>query len=348
MPDPFREITKTEARGLLAHWDVGEFVALPGERGGTANPAVVIDTDLGRYFLKRRNPRYCAPEALRHDHALMAHLAAQAFPCPLACVSRGGGRWIDIDGDVFELYPYMPGERHDPTRLAQIEAAGEALARFHCATAGFEPPAGKEWPRYNDPRGSCRALEWALSDLDLSSSQRDEISRLHEIATDLAHAFTDEAYHACDHVVVHGDWHPANVKYGGDVVCGVFDLDWATRQPRMIDIADGIIFFAGVRDSELDGADIWSLTQTFTLDEGRTRGFLRGYSRGGGGEVPEPDWKLLAAYMLARWLYCRTDPMRRKLTKSVAARYLLSGIWGPIFQIQRFSAGHGAVYDSLT
>ena len=135
MPDPFREITKDEVIRLLPLWDAGDFLGLPGERGGTANPAAVVDTTRGRFFLKRRNPRYSAPEMLRHDHALMEHLAAKDFPAPLALPSHDGRRWVEVDRDAFELYPYIPGGPHDPSDLAEIEEAGRCLAAFHAAMA---------------------------------------------------------------------------------------------------------------------------------------------------------------------------------------------------------------------
>jgi homoserine kinase type II len=312
VPDPFREITEAEVRRLLPLWDAGEFAGLPGERGGTANPAVVVETLEGRLFLKRRNPRYSAPEVLRHDHALMEHLAAKGFPAPLALRSRDGRRWTEADGE--------------------IEKAGRCLAAFHAATADFEPPPGKEWPRYHDPAKTAAAMEWALAELEPTPGERDQITQLRAIADALASGLPDDRYWSFPGGLVHGDWHPANVKYARWAICGVFDLDWATRQPRMVDVADGIIFFAGVRRVPLDAGDIRSLTQTFALEPERTEAFLRGYGRGRA--MAAREMAALPDFMLARWLYCRADPMQRKVAPAEAVTFLLDGIWPPIEAIR--------------
>jgi Ser/Thr protein kinase RdoA (MazF antagonist) len=333
-------VGEDEARQVLAHWDVGELLGFPGERGGTANPAVVLDTAAGRFFLKRRNPRYSAPETLRHDHALMEHLAAKGLCTPLAIRSRDGHRWVEPEGAVYELYPYMPGEPHDPASEAQVRDAGRALACFHRAAEDFAPPPGKEWPRYHAPSLTIEALRWALDEPAgrAAGPAQEQLRRLLSVAEELAESLTDADYAACPHITVHGDWHPANVKYRWDRVCGIFDLDWATRQPRLVDLADGVAFFAGTRASPVDGADIRSVTQPFRLTPERTRCFLEGYRCIA--PIETDELRLLPQFLLARWLWCRADPMRRKIPREEAIDYLLDAVWGPIEQLRQTDVSH--------
>lgn len=341
-------VTEAEVRRVLPLWDVGELSCLPGERGGTANPAVVVVIESGRYFLKRRNPRYSAPEVLRHDHALMAHLAAKGLCTPLGVVCREGRRWVEVGDRVYELYPYMPGDPHDPRDEAQLTEAGRQLAAFHRAAEDFALPPGKEWPRYHDPANTIVALEWAEEELKsltgLTPAGREradalrEVRRLLAVSRELAAEFTDEQYHGYPKLVVHGDWHPANVKYDGNRICGIFDLDWATRQPRLVDIADGIIYFAGERAGRMDPSDIRTLTAPFVLDSHRIRRFMEGYLKAG--ELAGDELRGLTRFLLARWLYCRADPMRRKIPREEAIDYLLDGIWEPVATIRRVDTVH--------
>ena len=344
-------LTDDEACRALRAWDVGELLAFPGERGGTANPAVVLDATAGRFFLKRRNPRYSAPEVLRHDHALLAHLAAAGLPTPVARTTRGGEQWSATDEGVYELYPYLPGAAHDPTSEAQVRQAGRALARFHEATHDFAPPPGKAWPRYHDPEHTLDALTWALGELAdrdkptpggrRPEEARAEIGELLELTRDLAASFPSAAYSACEHVTVHGDWHPGNVKYRGSEVAGIFDLDWATRQPKLVDLADGVVFFAGLRPTPLDPADIRSLTQPFELSPERTGAFLAGYGEVAGAAAP--DLPRLPQFMQARWLWCRADPMRRKVPRAEAIDFLLDGLWPPLLCLRQTDPSHTPV-----
>jgi Ser/Thr protein kinase RdoA (MazF antagonist) len=342
-------VDEGEVRRVLPSWDVGRLLGLPGERGGTANPAVVVDTERGRYFLKRRNPRYAAPAFLRHDHALMEHLAAKGLCTPLALPSNTGRRWAEAAGRIYELYPYMPGEAHDPSSEEQLAEAGRQLAAFHRAAGDFSPPPGKAWPRYHDPANTIVALEWAVEELMAQTGPTpagrtpgaalDDVRRLLDVATELAADFTDAEYAQYPMLTVHGDWHPANVKYEGGRICGIFDLDWATRQPRLVDLTDGLIYFAGQRTARMDPADIRTLTAPFELNSDRMRTFLDGYLEQA--EVSEREVGVLPKFMLARWLYSRADPMRRKIPREEAVDYLLEGIWGPINVIQALDSCDG-------
>jgi Ser/Thr protein kinase RdoA (MazF antagonist) len=242
----------------------------------------------------------------------------------------------------------MPGAAHDPTSEVQIAEAGRALALFHAATEDFTPPVGKEWPRYHAPSLTIEALRWALEELAgrdqptpagrSPGSARAEVQRLLHTAEQLADSFTDADYASYEQLTVHGDWHPANVRYEGDRVCGIFDLDWATRQPRLVDIADGVMFFAGSRNSAVDATDIRSLTQPFELRPDRTRAFLEGYRSAK--RLDTAELAALPRFMLARWLWCRADPMRRKIPRHEAIDYLLDGIWGPLDALRGADSGH--------
>ncbi len=348
MPELSLYVDEAEVRRALPHWDVGALSRLPGERGGTANPAVVVETGSARYFLKRRNPRYSSPESLLHDHALMEHLAGKGLCTPLALPSRTGCRWAETEGHVYELYPYMPGAPHDPESDAQIAEAGRQLAAFHQAASGFAPPPGKQWPRYHDPANTIAALQWAEEELASRTGPTPaglrldaalaQVRRLLHVAAALADDFTDDEYAGYPVLTVHGDWHPANVKYQGDHICGIFDLDWATRQPRLVDLADGLIYFAGRRTARMDPSDIRTLTAPFELHNDRTRVFLRGYLEQG--EISNRELGALPRFMLARWLYSRADPMRRKIPREEALDYLLDGIWGPINTIRVVDLRH--------
>jgi Ser/Thr protein kinase RdoA (MazF antagonist) len=152
------------------------------------------------------------------------------------------------------------------------------------------------------------------------------------LAQQLARDFPDAEYWGYPVLLVHGDWHPANVRYLGDTISGVFDLDWATRQPKLVDLADGVAYFAGCRPGGLDAGDIRTLTRAYTLDRTRVRLFLRGYL--GAGRLHPEELRALPKFLLARWLYSRVDPMRRKIPVEEAVDYLLEGIWGPVAGIR--------------
>ena len=294
---------------MLSHYDLGPLVAAESG-GGTANANLKITTATGDYFLKRRNPtgvrvflqraqtresrsrtpfrrsldcysggrdsKYGLESFVAFDHALMAHMACHGVKTPRPVPARDGRGWVRINDDVYEVFHYQPGGPHDRHSLPQIASAGRALADYHRAARDFDPPPGKEWPRYDDPRLIREGIAAIEAELKAALGADNFDYLMAQVAL-LESELPDERYHSLPKLVIHGDYHPGNMKFIGDGVAGIFDLDWATVQPRARDLADGIFLYAGEREGDIDAADIFSLTQTWRPSIERGRVFMTAY-----------------------------------------------------------------------
>lgn len=310
-----------EARRALALWDLPAPATevLPGS--GTANAGAIIQFGDERMFLKRRNPRYAVADWVAFDHALMTHLRARGVPVPIPIPARDGGSWASLDNGVYELFQFLSGDEHRPGDVGQVRAAGEMLARFHLASDDFDPPADKSWERYHNPADIVAGLATIGNDAE-------ELAVANRVANELVTRLPDQAYWALPTTIVHGDWHPANLKFDGERVVGVFDLDWCTRQPRAVDLADGLLFFCSHRHEPIVPGDIWSLTQTMRMDAELTRAFGAGYIA-----LLSPTGAELAALadlMRCRWLYCRVDAAVRKVVAGRRVEFLLRDLFAPL------------------
>jgi len=321
-----REVTPDELAGVLAGYALGPLLAPPEPGGGTANANVTIETAEGRYFLKRRNAKYSRREFVAFDHRLMEHLHEAGVGTPLAIRSRQGERWLERDGYVYELFPYRPGGPHDRQSAAQVAEAGRRLAAFHRASRQFAAPPGKEWPRYHDPRLIREGVDTIAGPLRERLSGTD-FDYLQAQIQRLECEFPAERYDGLPKLVIHGDYHPGNLKFEGDRITGIFDLDWATVQPRLLDLADGVFLFAGERDSDIDAANIVSLTQTWRPSVERTGTFLEAY--GETESVTRKEWDALGLAVRARWIYCRVAG-RLKLEMERQIDYVADGLLEPL------------------
>lgn len=319
-------ISPDEINQVLAHYDIGPLVEPPGAGGGTANANLKIRSTSGLYFLKRRNPKYSDEGFVAFDHALMEHLAPHQIGTPLAVPTREGKRWLRLGEYVYEIYPYYPGGPHDRHSLAEIASAGRRLAAFHSAVRTFSAPDGKRWPRYDSPaliRDGVEAIRSQLTPPLL----RSDVDYLLEQISLLERELPDERYHSLPKLVIHGDYHPGNLKFLDREVSGIFDLDWATEQPRLRDLADGIFLFAGERETDIDAADIFSLTQTWRPCAQRAKAFTDAYLASE--TLTDEELAALPLFVRARWLYCRVAGMA-KVTPGRRIEYFTTGLLEPL------------------
>jgi Ser/Thr protein kinase RdoA (MazF antagonist) len=304
-------------------------------QSGTANAGAVIAAPGGRLFLKRRNPRYAREDWVRFDHALLQHLAADGLPVPRPLAAETGESWVVEGEDIYELFRFIEGSAHRPGNALELRSAGEMLGRIHRSTERFEPPVAKPWERFHDPQQARRWLADLLemNDCDAPPGARDTLRMALELADALAERLPDDAYWRLPRTIVQADYHPANLKFRDGQVAGVFDWDWASDQPRMVDLADGLLFFCGRRDSPLAGGDVWSLSEAFDIDAERVAQFGEAYL-----SAIQPRPEELAALpdlMRARWLYSRADGARRKVEAGRRVEFVTRELARPLDGIDR-------------
>ena len=328
-------LTDKEIAKLLAAWPVGRFVfGRPG--AGTANPAVIVVTDRGQFFLKQRNPRYSDPGQLAYDHSAIKHLARCGLPVTPPVHTASGSRWLTDEDSIYELYPLVAGNPFTEGNPEQIAAAGRLLGGWHEATQGFQPVGHKPWPRFFDPADRLPQLDEARELLEkgaatgaMAADQARQLLDYLEAQIHLARREVPDArYWALPQVIIHGDWHPGNFKFANSQIAGIFDFDWVARQPRLVDVVDGLIFFCARREYPLDPGDIYLLTQAFEFDWDLMRTFARPYV--GTNTLTEEERQCLPGLMRARWLYTRLDAMDRKISEPHRLTFLLPDVDAPL------------------
>jgi len=329
MTYPGTTLHAQEAVTVLRRWGIDTSPEDVAPGSGTANASAVIRSPHGKLMLRRRNPRYARISWVRFDHALLRHLAADALPVPRGVEGTLGQAWLREGESVYELFEFIDGDQHRRGDLEELSAAGEALSRVHRSGLSFDSPVEKPWPRFHDPKELPGWLEPPAQ--EATGEDAAVIEEALGLAHDLVERLPDEAYRGLPHTVVQGDYHPANLKFRGGEVAGIFDWDWASRQPRMVDVADGLLFFCGERRTPLVAGDIWSLTEAFSIDLGRVERFLAAYQAVSG--LSAQERRALPDLMRCRWLYCRADAARRKVNPERQVEFLTRDLMLPIRSI---------------
>jgi len=154
------------------------------------------------------------------------------------------------------------------------------LARFHKVSRSFEAPVDDRRPlRQYENAGLIAETSTRLGDPRLILMQVEILAQRWGAQLDEALArarrldrdYGDPVYRALGQLYNHGDYHPANMLFGasGEVV-GIFDLDRTFYGSRLFDVAM-LLHYVVSRRTDLGGAcDIWSLTQGYPPDVGRS------------------------------------------------------------------------------
>lgn len=130
-----------------------------------------LETPRGPLILRRWPSEHPTPQRLAFIHAVIAHSVRQGYtelaePIP----TLAGSTWVEDEGHLWELAPWLPGvaDYHAAPSRARLEAAMEALARFHLAASTF--------PRTEASEGTSPGIRERLARLErLSRGEFDDL-----------------------------------------------------------------------------------------------------------------------------------------------------------------------------
>jgi len=300
------------------------------EGGGTANLNLVVETEKGKFFLKRRRPQYASRERIIFESFFQNYLKKRGLPVHPPLKTKEGKNFVIREDKVFQLYPYVEGGIFSEENLKGLVEVSTILGRFHLTANSFSPPVPKELPRYDDPRIMGEKLQKVRK--IAKKEEREKIDFLINLALRIEKELPDKLYHSLFHTYIHGDFHPVNLKFKEGKVVGIFDFDWVSLQPRLRDIADGILFFASLKKEKYQTNDIASLTQAVNFDLKRTKTLLQFYEESA--KLSSEERKLLPWFIRARWLNCRVEGMK-KVSKEKRIPYLLKDIFKPLNSLEK-------------
>src|SRR5215213_6585479 len=258
---------------VLSHFDIGIIEALAEyPRGSRKAPKLLINTDQGKFLLKRRARGKDDPFKVAFAHALQLYLAGKQFPLPhLIGTKRDNNSMLQWRNGVYELFEYIPGQSYPQTLEATFDS-GRILSLYHKLLQDFK----SEWQPTGGSYHKAPAVEQGLRIIPnaLKGADTDAAPLLNFLLDSYRHAGQTADSLGLDtwpKQIVHADWHPGNMLFRDNHVVAVIDYDSARPLPRVIDAANGALQFS------ILGGDEDVARWPEYLDESRFKRFLRGY-----------------------------------------------------------------------
>jgi len=244
---------------VLSRYDLGKVSSvreLP--RGSHAAAKVFIETDRGKYLLKRRPRGKADPQRVAFSHALQQHLAEQHFPLPHLVRTREDNASVLHIGDAtYEVFEFIEGEPYDGS-LDATHDVGKTLGVYHRIVHGFDAPSEPPGGSFHDASGIHESFARLFQVLAPGPTAKDRQDDLRKILAALKRDYQRAADEAnalglpeWETQIIHSDWHPGNMIFKDQKVVAVIDFEAARVQPRVIDVANGSLQFSmltGSRD----------------------------------------------------------------------------------------------------
>jgi len=189
-----------------------------------------------------------AAEALARESAALLVLEQRGFAsAPRLLRLQGGAQHLADENLPWPccLMTALPGKRRfeldeAPADLGVIENSAALLAAFHDALAGTDEPAALRGPSLADQFPA------------LTAGARAAMQRAPYLAAAAPHAARLFAARPsaplihCRKGLLHGDFHPGNLHFDGDIPVGLFDLEYAACDYLALDVAMGAVCFSGL------------------------------------------------------------------------------------------------------
>lgn len=285
-----------EISQVLSFYPVGALKKVSLAAGGLMNENWFVETDSGKYFLRRRSP-FFSSDSTRFELQLIDHLSSLGFPTPKLIRTSEGGLYVQKENRTWELYEYISGEPFKPDNLAQTKSAARLLARFHKVAAGYHVEADAASYRKID-MGTVAGMIDQFKEQVKDGLKASTIGALIEPGiTGLLDAQADVVLSGIQSLsgslltIIHGDFQPSNVLFRGDDAVALIDFGNAALSYRSYDVARAILSFSTLRQDYKSQSDLapW-------LDMNRVKAFFRAYQA----DMPISDAEIQAMPALIR------------------------------------------------
>ena len=262
---------------LGEYYDLGKLVNVQRNERGYVNVGYEIEMlragKSQRYFLRCYRQGVCR-KRIKFEHGLLKQLYKRQFMLsPRVIQTNHGTTYVRIvqkkkDGGkkqkcYISIFSYLRGEDKYSwdvplCTVAELADAARVLALYHNTVFGWKtkntwgkpifleylPRMVETWKTYTRKASGQSAFEGYFLE---------QFEYLLGILKGFMNFPGQQRYTMMPHVVIHGDYHPGNLKFQDGKVVGVFDFDWAKIDARCFDVCLAVNYFCTSWEGSKDG-----------------------------------------------------------------------------------------------
>ena len=228
---------------------------------GAMSTTMRLATNRGIRFLKvyklARNQRTPAPldlQRIAFTHAVQTFLHQEDFPVPRLLPNNSGETLSVYDSplgieEVYALSEFIEGSDYDVANSDQLRVSGEMLGRLHQQLQQFKPrielfEPSLETEIFIQLQERLSRLQPVVEGDLVSPTQIDSWMHEVDILKSSVGAIYDTQYE--QDWLIHGDYRAQNLKFDGNGIRAILDLDTACPASRLYDLGYALMFFPAV------------------------------------------------------------------------------------------------------
>lgn len=259
-PPDWPTLTTAEIEALLRGYpQLGKIRRIHWHSPRPLSAACLIDTDAGRFFIKRHHCRVRTIDTLGEEHHFIAHLRANGIPIPAVVANAHAQTAVALGDWTYEIHEQAAGldlyrETISWTPLPDREhalTAGRALATLHDAADGYDAAqrhthiliARSELIRAADPVASLQSQLVQRPGLAVYLNDRNWTRDLADLLSPW-HAVLQPKLVLQPRLWTHGDWHVSNLCWSADAadagIGAVLDFGLSAANFALFDLATAI------------------------------------------------------------------------------------------------------------
>lgn len=248
-----------ELRPLLARWGIERFTVVNTVRGAS-NTGVCVDTDDGRYLLRRLTT---GRAHVLHMIRLIGHLAATDFPyeVPVFLATTAGEHYFADGATHWGMYRFIEGTRAAPFATAsRARNVGALVGNYHraVATLDLQPVRGQfHLPLFESEtvvRSLSEARSWFATQRDVPDIGTAVVAEAPTVVA-MVRALSPAAIAsvaALPTTTAYYDWHRFNMIDRAGKIVGLIDFDSIVEAPRIVDVQNALTYvLLGTRTPDL-------------------------------------------------------------------------------------------------
>ncbi len=235
------QLATDEILSLLSQYTLGRPQNIVNLKAGSRrSPKAIIETELGKFFLKKHPSAPSEIAKIRLAHKVESFLHDQGFPVPAIIIANDNNSVLLKDNYAYEIFEFIEGHRFK-NRLSCINEVGLALGNFHKAISSLSISC--------DYSGSFHDSELVRKKIVATANDDNFISLpmlMHKLL-DFYNSSAEEVnllgIDQWEKQLTHGDWHPGNILFRDNKLVAVLDFDSIKYTDPTYDLANACLQF---------------------------------------------------------------------------------------------------------